>query len=335
MGEGDQTVFRPAAPHRGQHVAWPAGFGQRYTIFVDTEEEFDWDAPFDRGARAVTATAAIPAATRRFADLGAPLTFLVDHPIATDPAAVAAIARAIEDGVSAVGTQLHPWVNPPFDEHVSARNSFAGNLPRALEAAKLAVLTRAIGDAFGTRPRIYRAGRYGLGPNTFGLLAEQGYAIDSSMRARYDYGRGGGPDYRAIGNDAFVAPGSAIVELPLTTVYTGALRGGGPWLHAASRGVPRMTGLLARARLLGRVALTPEDMPLADALEAVRVAVGEGLALLNFSFHSPSLTPGHTPYVRHAADLAVFWRWWDAVLGLLDRRGVRAAGAAELLSALE
>jgi hypothetical protein len=87
--------------------------------------------------------------------------------------------------------------------------------------------------------------------------------------------------------------------------------------------------------MLSRVSLTPEDMPLPDALEAVRVAVGEGLRVLNFAFHSPSLEPGHTPYVRDAADLAAFWRWWDEVLALLARLGVGNASLAEVLAAVE
>jgi len=74
-------------------------------------------------------------------------------------------------------------------------------------------------------------------------------------------------------------------------------------------------------------------MPLADALEAVRVAVSEGLRVLNFAFHSPSLEPGHTPYVRDAGDLAAFHRWWDEVLALLARLGVGNASLAELLAA--
>jgi hypothetical protein len=55
--------------------------------------------------------------------------------------------------------------------------------------------------------------------------------------------------------------------------------------------------------------------------------------VLNFSFHSPSVAPGHTPYVRDAADLARFFRWWDAALDLLDRLGVRPASLDDLLTA--
>jgi hypothetical protein len=81
------------------------------------------------------------------------------------------------------------------------------------------------------------------------------------------------------------------------------------------------------------VSLTPEDMPLGEAKEAIRVAVGEGLRLLNFAFHSPSVEPGHTPYVRTAADLAASLRWWDEVLALLDRLGVRAASVDQIVTA--
>ena len=55
--------------------------------------------------------------------------------------------------------------------------------------------------------------------------------------------------------------------------------------------------------------------------------------MLNFSFHSPSLAPGHTPYVRNAADLARFHAWWSTMLDHLDRAGVRPATLDELVAA--
>lgn len=324
----------PFRPDTGRPVVWREGFGTRFTVFVDTEEEFDWRAPFRHDGWGVSAVAALPDAHRRFAERGVESCYLVDYPVATDPAAIDALRSIVAHGHGAIGAQLHPWVNPPFDETLSAHSSFAGNLPRALEAAKLDRLTDALTSLAGTAPTVYRAGRYGLGPATSRLLAARGYALDSSMRARYDYGAQGGPDYRHIGNDAFHAgPDERIVELPLTTVFTGRLRRGGARLYEAAGRIPRGRGLLARLGLLHRVALTPEDMPLADALEAIRVAVGEGVRVLNFSYHSPSLAPGHTPYVRDAADLAAFWRWWDAVLDLLAALDVRPASSDDILAA--
>ncbi|MEG3086132.1 polysaccharide deacetylase family protein [Sphingomonas sp. PB4P5] len=326
--------YRVAPPAPADRVVWPAVFGTRFVVMVDTEEEFDWSAPLDSANRAVSAIGALPAGHRRFADRGVPITYLVDHPIISDPHAADLLRTIVADGRSAVGTQLHPWVNPPLDEAMTPANSFVGNLPLGLQAAKLDVLTDAITAAIGAPPLVYRAGRYGIGPDTLALLQARGYRIDSSMRSAYDYSAEAGPDFSAIGNHAFrCGPGGALVELPLTTVFTGLARAGGARLHRALGRVPKGRGLFARARLLSRVALTPEEMPLTEALDAIAVALGEGVRVLNFSFHSPSLAPGHTPYVRDAADLAAFHIWWDKVLDELDRRGVAPASLAELIAA--
>lgn len=327
---------RMPAPAPEALIAWPQAFGTRYTLFVDTEEEFDWSAPLTRDRHGTAAAAALREGGRRFGAWQVPVTYLIDWPIVADPHAVAILRELVADHGAVVGTQLHPWVNPPFDEALTPANSFAGNLPPDLEAAKLDRLTDAIAGAFGTPPLAFRAGRYGIGPHTRALLAARGYRLDSSARARYDYSAAGGPDFGAIGNHAYRAgPGGALVELPLTTVHTGLLRPAGPALHRRLARLPHGLGAAARLHLLARVALTPEDMPLADAKEAIRVAIGEGVRVLNFSFHSPSLAPGHTPYVRDAADLARFWQWWEGVLDLLERRGVHPAGLADLLAAAD
>lgn len=332
----DPTRYRPPAPPKQARIAWPDAFGTRFTIFVDTEEAFDWRRPLDRTSHHNRAITALPDAHARFAARGVPVTYLVDYPVATDPGSIEALRAILSDGRSAIGAQLHPWVNPPFDEELTAANSFAGNLPPALEQAKLTVLTEAIEAAFGDRPRVYRAGRYGIGPNTLGLLARLGYRCDTSMRSGYDYSAEGGPDFKAIGNHAFRAgPDGAIVALPLTTVFTGALRQAGPALYARLAQVPRGPGVAARLGLIERVALTPEDMPIEAALEAIRIAAGEGVRVLNFSYHSPSVAPGNTPYVRDAAGLATFYAWWQAVFDLLERLQIRPASLAELLDAAQ
>ena len=87
--------------------------------------------------------------------------------------------------------------------------------------------------------------------------------------------------------------------------------------------------------MLNRVPLTPEGAPLGQALDAVERLLDDGLQILSFSFHSPSVEPGHTPYVRDAADLAAFYRWWVEVLGLLARRGVTACSVDDVLAAVD
>lgn len=326
---------RPAS-WLGPEVDWPESFGQRFTLFVDVEEEFDWSAPFSAAARSTEAIAALLPFAERFAASGVGATYLADHPVATAPAAPETLRRIADLPGAEIGTQLHAWVNPPHEEAITPRTSYAGNLPEALEAAKLDTLTAAIEQAVGRRPRAYRAGRYGIGPNTPRLLAARGYRVDTSMRVGFDYRADGGPDFRGVGVAArWLDPDRTLIELPLTTVFTGALRRSAEPLFRRAAAVPRGLGLLARSGLLSRVPLTPEGVPEAEALEAIRVAAGEGVRVLNFSFHSPSLVPGHTPYVRDAADLRSFHAWWDAVLALLDRLAIRNASLDALLSACQ
>ena len=71
------------------------------------------------------------------------------------------LKELLEAGQCEIGAQLHPWVNPPFVEVISNRNSYPGNLPMVVEYDKLLALTDMLEEAFGSRPRIYRAGRYG------------------------------------------------------------------------------------------------------------------------------------------------------------------------------
>src|SRR3546814_10403259 len=68
---------------------------------------------------------------------------------------------------------------------------------RALsDLAKMTALRDAIRDRFGVQPTAYRAGRYGLGPDTAATLAELGFRCDTSVRSGFDYRAGHGPDYR-------------------------------------------------------------------------------------------------------------------------------------------
>lgn len=162
------------------------GFGQRVLLTVDTEEEFDWGAPFRRDGYGLSHVAAIPRFQSFCEAIGAHPVYLVDWPIVSDPRAVEIIGDAVKRGTAEVGVQLHPWVNPPFEEEVTRFNSFAGNLPPALEAAKFMGLRDAIEAAFGSAPLIYRAGRYGLGPKTADLLKAAGIRIDTSVRSLFD-----------------------------------------------------------------------------------------------------------------------------------------------------
>ncbi len=307
-------------------VRFPDAFGKRFIVFVDTEEEFDWRAPRSREAVGTSAIRHLPEFQRLMDAHGIKPVYLIDYPVADSPSAMETLRAMLEGGNCEIGTQLHPWVNPPFEEIVNPFNSFVGNLPIELEKAKLDALTNRIVETSGHKPLSYRAGRYGIGPNTAALLEASGYKADVSVRPHFDYAHEGGPSFiRHDSRPYWAGPSGNLLELPLGATFTGQLRRYGRWLHGDGRSNPRRIAALARSGMLARVALTPEDMPVDDVKRAIDAMSDDGQRLFSISFHSPSLAPGHTPYVRNSADLTNFYGWWDKLLTYLAKKGIRPA----------
>lgn len=325
-----QDMLTPPAP--AQLAKFAPGCSTRFLVTIDTEEDFDWNKPFSRLGHGLSSLGQLQTCQDYFSSHGVVPLYLVDWPVINDAAAGALLRDLVARGAAEVGAQLHPWVNPPFEEVVNARNSYNGNLPPALQRAKMAALRDQIAEVIGIAPLVYRAGRYGLGPETAEMLVELGFRCDTSVRAGFDYRSGHGPDYRFFPLVPWwTGPDASLLELPLTTIFVGML--GERVYHWIARLGGNALAVAARLGIVERVALTPEGIPVDRACAAIDRAIDAGLPLLNFSFHSPSLEPGHTPYIRTTADLDAFYGWWERVLEQLDRRRVLPTTVHELLTA--
>jgi len=297
---------------KAQHVPAQLAPGQRpvLLVIVDTEGEFAWDQPFNRSAIGTTSIASQPLMHARVFDrFGIIPTYMVDWPVATTPAAVATLRRLLDAGRCEIGAHLHPWVSPPYEEALSDFNSYGGNLPRQLEYDKLRLLTETIADAFGKQPLAFKAGRYGLGPHTAESIASLGYGVDASVVPYSAFTADGGPDFRAFDEHPywFRAGTRELLELPVTTGYCGWLRRCGQRLYDAAQRPwarrMRLGGVLARSRALERVRLSPEVASGAEMRRLTGALLAGGCQVFSLTYHSPSLMPGHTPYVRSEADL--------------------------------
>jgi len=257
----------------------------------------------------------------------------VDFPITEDRFGVELLAGYAQSDQAEIGVQLHPWVNPPFDEDVSNINSYACNLPKALERAKLTHLHAAIVDRFAVKPDAYRAGRYGAGQHTASILADLGIAIDTSVRSRFNYSAQGGPDYTDHSINPYWIKRGAVMELPLTTVFGGVMRSFGDLVFGQWFGSQPARSALARTGLVERIALTPEGISLDKAIQGIDMAIAKGVSVINLSFHSPSLAVGHTPYVRDDAQLADLYGWFIGVFAHLKASDVRPTTMAEIKNA--
>ncbi|MBB6123240.1 polysaccharide deacetylase family protein [Sphingobium subterraneum] len=323
-----------ARPDRDDFAQLAPDFGRRFLLVVDTEEEFDWLAPFSRANRSVTALGGMARGQAYFTQAGVRPLWVTDWPVADHPQAGAMMAQWVADGVADVGAHLHPWVNPPDLEAVNAANSFAGSLPEEWERQKLTLLRDRIAEVTGVAPIAYRAGRYGIGPNSGRILHDLGFRVDTSVRSRFDYRAQHGPDFSAMPIRPWRAgPERALLELPLSTAHCGPLAPIGDRLTPLLERKGLAAGALSRLRLLERIPLTPEDVPLSAALRAIDALIAEDARLLMFSFHSPTLEPGCGLYVKNESQLIDFYRWWDGVLDHLAVRGVTPAGLHDVLSA--
>ncbi len=335
MGHSLASLRLSDAPGENALVRFKDGMGQRFLLTVDTEEEFDWTKPLRASGHTVDTVGWITKFQEFCGGFGVVPVYLIDYPIATSPLAAEVLREPLAQGKAEIGVQLHPWVNPPHEEEVNQHNSFAGNLPYELERAKFMELHDTIERNFGVKPLIYRAGRYGTGPNTAAILKEAGIAIDTSVRSRFDYSGWGGPDYSHLGlRPWWVDEARTLMELPLTSVFAGGMRQWGQKLFPKMSRMGRMQGLMARLRLLDRIPLTPEGVTIAEALRAVDLAVAAQLPVVVLSFHSPSLSPGYTPYVRTPQDLDRMYDWWRAVFSRLIAARVKPTSVKEIMASV-
>ncbi len=325
---------------RGRVARLPAGGPPLLLVVIDTEEEFDWRQPHSRANTAVTSIGAQGPAQDIFARYGIVPTYVIDYPVASDSVAVGALRTFYDLGACRIGTHLHPWVNPPHSELVTALNSYPGNLPADLEHAKLESLTTAIAVAFGATPTIYKAGRYGVGPATAGILEALGYKIDLSVVPYTKFTADGGPDFSACGVEPWwFGTRGDLLEIPLACGFYGLLRRVGPALYPRVSGTLgmrlRLPGMLARSNLLERIRLTPEGADLSANIRLARSLYQQGCRIFTLTYHSPSLVPGLTPYVRSKAELAQFLATIDGFCAFFfEELGGRASDPQEIYDLL-
>jgi phosphatidylinositol alpha-1,6-mannosyltransferase len=280
-------------------------------VVVDTEEDFGWDVPFSSDNTGVASIAAQHRAQLVFTPHGVRPTYLVTYPLTVDPLAVGVLREFLADDACELGAHLHPWVTPPGGRAGDKTLSFPGNLPERQEREKLHRLTGAVADTFGVQPVTYKAGRYGFGRHTAALLQREGYQIDTSLMPRTSYALEGGPDFHAFDCTPFwFGATTRLLELPVTRALIGRLSGVCPSLY---RRVDRpawrqlhVGSLLARSGMLERVTLSPEGSDLAAMRRLTRALLARGQRLFMLQYHSPSLAPGNTPYVRNDRDLGAF-----------------------------
>jgi len=317
-------------------------------VSLDTEED-NWNR--SRTGVTVTNINELRRQARFFERLGVRPTYFTSYHVAIDPCAAEVVQEVVDGNRGEIGAHLHPWNTPPTSEAFVPRNSMTKNLPGALQLAKIRTLTRALQDAFGQPPTAFRTGRYGIGPETVSALVACGYQVDSSVSPfvsleSVDDGPTfvGAPivPYRLTPGDDVRQPASdgPILEMPLSYGFNrGPFRVFDPLqrcLEARPFRWLRMPGIAARTGVTRRISLSPEFQSVADMVTLSARLLDHGARHLHVSWHTPSLTPGLSPFTATAADVerlyATIEGFFDGLGSLTPFRFMTVTEAAGLLA---
>lgn len=283
-------------------------------VAIDTEGDNQWDlqARIDQRFENIYALGRLHDFFLRH---GVRPTYVITHPVATDPRSAEVLRGLLADGTCEIGAHHHAWETPPCTDDDVRRHPYALQLPLDQFDAQLTSLTTAITDAVGTRPVSYRSGRFGFSASHVSSLEQQGYLVDSSVAPLFYEAHKGGPDFvdapltpYYLAYDDATRPGTSdVLELPISAALNRPVPA---WLaHAYARAPFNYT--TKRVLRLARIAhvrwLRPSYTSAADMCALGRQLVDGGAPILNLLFHSSEAIVGGSPYNKTQGELDAFY----------------------------
>ena len=288
-------------------------------VTIDTEEEGLWSGRFAGYDTPVENLAGIPAFQLICDRFDIKPTYLVNSPVVENERASAVFESIIAGSRCEIGCHIHPWNTPPVDDDTTSERSYLCNLPLEEQRNKLATVTGQISQRFGQRPTSFRAGRYGLDSAGAELLRDLGYIVDSSVCPFMDYSEDGGPDFRGapwqpyfVGHELTkpATSSTSLLEVPVSfgfnwTNFERANRLQ-EWLSGPRLRRMRLRGILDRLGILRKIKFSPEKGDASQLRPLIRAYCDQDAPCMVMMFHSSSLQPGNTPYVRDDSELQGF-----------------------------
>lgn len=277
-------------------------------ITIDTEEGFDWSKPFSR-KNYITQTLF----DHDFYMTGfytahniRPIS-LVSYPILDDTDCQRLLKKYLNEKIYYLGTHLHSWVTPPFEEELSKFNSFAHNLTADLEFTKLKTLTEKFTEIVSSKPLFYKAGRYGISQRSYEFLEKLGYKYDFTPFAKRDFRHEFGCDFSNIDNKPYYPlDNKSIISYPATADYTGYFKNNlflSKIFHNKLLSYFKIKGIFSRLNLFDFVPLTPEGVTENEMKLLTKSLIAGGQQYFHLSYHASSFTIKGNPYAKNKQEI--------------------------------
>lgn len=288
-------------------------------VGIDTEGDNQWDAAARLNQRFENLYA-LPRLHGLFQRHGVRPTYVITHPVASDPRSAHVLRTLVAGGDCEVGAHHHAWETPPCGEKDVRRHPYASTLPLSQFEAQLDSLTIAIERAVGSRPVSYRSGRFGFSAGHVSALERAGYQVESSVAPLFYEAHKGGPDFVEaplrpyyLAYDSATRPGSSnVLEVPVSAALNRRLPGALQYAYARAPKPYTTKRILRALRLLRMRWLRPSYSSYEDMVALARDLARWNEPVLNLLFHSSEAIVGGSPYNRTQAEL-------DAFLDRLDR----------------
>jgi hypothetical protein len=295
-------------------------------VGIDTEGDNQWDAAARLHQRFENIYA-LPRLHALFAKHGVRPTYVITHPVATDPRS-AEVLRTLQDGGDCeIGAHHHAWETPPCSEEDIRRHPYASTLPGAQFTAQLESLTNSIASAVGKRPVSYRSGRFGFSADHVAALERCGYLVESSVAPLFYETHKGGPEFVEaplrpyfLAYDSATRPGSsAVLEVPVSAALNRRLPRRLQYVYARAPKPYTTKRVLRALRLLHLRWLRPSYSSLEDMIGLARDLTRWNEPVLNLLFHSSEAIVGGSPYNRTQGELDAFLERLDGFLAYATR----------------
>jgi hypothetical protein len=261
-----------------------------------------------------------------FVEYGAKPTYLLSPEVLRDDKCVETLS-ALEG--CELGTHLHGEYAEPGAHEPDETAAFQRDYPPDIERQKLTYLTDLFRRAFGRAPRSFRAGRFGIGEHSLGILADLGYAVESSVTPHMDWSDVG-------------AKGLAFLDAPTQPYHPDAKRpervGASPLLEVPVTIRPRaIAGLPFVGRVLEPRWLRPTKGSGEALVRLAREEIADARAkaparpvVLNAMLHNVEIVPGMSPYAQTEAEAEGILGRLRALLNFARAEGIRVVGLGDV-----
>ena len=255
-------------------------------------------------------------------------TYLINYAVLKDEYHTKYLKEQYEAELCDIGTHCHPWNTPPHTDMRNDADTFMCNMDEDVILKKMKTIHNEIENKMQLSPVAFRAGRWGFGRNVLNVLKKLEYKIDTSITPYVDWEQYSGPIFNLKSNRPFTLRNSLkdsldvdyryedkekyLVEIPPTIGYLKSDFKGAEEILEKMKGKVikklKIRGILDKTGLVSKRWLSPELSSVKDMKKLTKNVINKGNGFVNMSFHSTSLKPGFSPFVRNSVEENSFFK---------------------------